>query len=118
MLLNIPGHVIKNVPNPPLLLGYEKYKHYCLASKALDTMRSAGSWPDNCRQPTATELIEIFVAKTTWYVDTEQLSQRLQQTTLICRLILMEILIVLLIKTSRVIAKLRDIHLVISTNGW
>lgn len=67
MLLNIPGHVIKSVPNPPLLLAYEKYKHYCLASKALDTMRSDGSWPDNCRQPTSTELIEIFVAKTTWY---------------------------------------------------
>jgi hypothetical protein len=30
-------------------------------------MCSDGSWPDNCQQPTATELIEIFVAKTTWY---------------------------------------------------
>jgi hypothetical protein len=30
-------------------------------------MRSDGSWPDNCRKSTATELIEIFVAKSTWY---------------------------------------------------
>jgi len=30
-------------------------------------MRSDGSWPDNCQKPTATELIEIFVAKSTWY---------------------------------------------------
>jgi hypothetical protein len=50
-----------------LLLAYEKYKHYCLASNTLDTMRSDGSWPDNCRKPTSTELIEIFVAKSTWY---------------------------------------------------
>ncbi|KIJ96298.1 hypothetical protein K443DRAFT_107478, partial [Laccaria amethystina LaAM-08-1] len=66
-LLNIPGHVIKNISNPPLLLAFEKYKHYCQASNTLDTMRSDGSRPDNCHKPTATELIEIFVAKSTWY---------------------------------------------------
>ena len=30
-------------------------------------MRSDGSWSENCCKPTATELIEIFVAKSTWY---------------------------------------------------
>ena len=66
-LLIIPGNVTKNTPNPPLLLAYEKYKQYCLASNTLDTMCSDGSWPENCRKPTVTELIEIFVAKSTWY---------------------------------------------------
>ena len=30
-------------------------------------MHSDGSWPESCRKPTATELIEIFVAKSTWW---------------------------------------------------
>ena len=30
-------------------------------------MHLDGSWPNNCCKPTATELIEIFVAKSTWY---------------------------------------------------
>ena len=66
-LLNIPGNVTKNTPNPPPLLAYEKYKQYCLASNKLDTMCSDGSWPDNCCKPTATELIEIFVAKSEYF---------------------------------------------------
>jgi len=51
----------------PLTLAYERYKACNKAMQDFNKMKGAGTWPTTCPQPTATDIIEIFISKSMWH---------------------------------------------------
>jgi hypothetical protein len=65
-LLNIGSH-FANRSDKSLAFAYLKYKSYNLAIQELNQLVSSGDYPATYRHATATEVVEIFISKTTWH---------------------------------------------------
>ncbi|TFK36080.1 hypothetical protein BDQ12DRAFT_725381 [Crucibulum laeve] len=66
-LLSIPHFVRTICQDISLTEAYQKYKHYHLAIAELSKQVKAGNWPAAYKAATHTDVVELFVSKTSWY---------------------------------------------------
>ncbi|KAM6504365.1 hypothetical protein JOM56_001308, partial [Amanita muscaria] len=66
-LLNVPEHLTDIVKNAGLRVYYHKYKACLQAQELLTQKIKQGSWPAGVKKPTQTEIIELFVSKSSWH---------------------------------------------------
>jgi hypothetical protein len=51
----------------PLTLAYQRYIACNKAMQDFNRMKAAKTWPSTCPEPTATDIIEIFISKSMWH---------------------------------------------------
>ncbi|KIL55550.1 hypothetical protein M378DRAFT_90762 [Amanita muscaria Koide BX008] len=66
-LLNIPEQLTVATKNADVRLSYAKYKACLNAQETLGLKIKDGTWPSSVKKPTITQIIEIFVSKTSWH---------------------------------------------------
>jgi hypothetical protein len=66
-ILKVSPHLMNQEGKVPLNLAYERYKACNKAMQDYNKMKGAGAWPTSCPQPTATDIIEIFISKSMWH---------------------------------------------------
>ena len=66
-ILKVPEHLAQTQKNPGLKLNYAKYKACLIAQDTLRQMIKDGTWPDDIKKPSATNVIELFVSKSYWH---------------------------------------------------
>jgi len=65
--LNIPEQLAQNIKNAGLKLNYAKYKACLQAQETLTQKIKQGTWPAGIKKPTSTDIITLFVSKTSWH---------------------------------------------------
>jgi hypothetical protein len=66
-ILKVSPHLMNEEGKVPLTLAYERYKACNKSMQDFNKMKSTGTWPTTCPQPTATDIIEIFISKSMWH---------------------------------------------------
>ena len=66
-ILKISPQLMNQEGKVPLTLAYERYKACNKAMQDFNRMKAAKTWPSTCPEPTATDIIEIFISKSMWH---------------------------------------------------
>lgn len=66
-ILKISPHLMNKEGKVPLTLAYERYKACNKAMQDFNKLKGAKTWPTTCPEPTATDIIEIFISKSMWH---------------------------------------------------